>query len=119
MTLPREPTAPAHVLISTDLTFMERPPGEGRVAILREHPRHDRQHAPREAPPAHGGRLRARPREARDVQPRREREGPHWTEDDRGGGGVRAPEDGGDDHRTHEREHGHGAWADRRHQGGW
>src|SRR2546426_4335946 len=49
---------PAHVLIATILFIERRRWGRPRNAILREHPRHDREHAPGQAAENHGGRPR-------------------------------------------------------------
>src|SRR5437867_4162972 len=108
---------PAHVLIATILFIERRRWGRPRNAILREHPRHDREHAPGQAAENHGGRPLPRAREARDDEPRRKRERPNRREDDRGRRGERAAETRGDDHRADERKHGPRAGDGRGDQG--
>src|SRR2546425_12719953 len=49
---------------------MSRHGGAAGKAVLREHPRHDREHASREAAEDHGGRAVSRAREARNDEPR-------------------------------------------------
>src|SRR2546422_5160700 len=71
---------PAHVLIATILFIERRRWGRPRNAILREHPRHDREHAPGQAAENHGGGPPPPAREARDDEPRRERERPNRRE---------------------------------------
>src|SRR5438445_13467743 len=85
---------------------MSRHGGVARNAVLREHPRHDREYTSREAAEDHGGRAVSRPREARNDEPRGEREGPDRRKDDRGSGGERPLETGGHDDRDDERDHG-------------
>src|SRR5256886_8917902 len=97
---------PAHVLIATIL-FIERRRRDGPGnAILREHPRHDREHAPGQAAENHGGRPPPPAREARDDETRWKREGPKRREKDRGSRGEKGPENPGGAHSAHEPQHG-------------
>src|SRR2546426_12762618 len=75
---------PAHVLIATILFIERRRRGGPGNAILREHPRHDREHAPGQAaenhgggapPPAPGSPRGGTPREAVTPEPGGERPG--------------------------------------------
>src|SRR3989442_7984843 len=93
----------AHVLIATILFIECRRWGRSRNAILREHPRHNREHALGQAAENHGGRPPPRAREARDDEPRRERGRPKRREEGRrrrGEGGLEAR---GGEHRGAER----------------
>src|SRR2546427_1055975 len=95
---------PAHVLIATILFIERRRWGRPRNAILREHPRHDWEHALGQAAENHGGRPPPPARETPDDEPRRKRERPNRREDDRrrrGGGGL---ESRGGDYRAGERK---------------
>src|SRR2546425_9616015 len=74
---------PAHVLIATILFIERRRWGRPRNAILREHPRHDWEHALGQAAENHGGRPPPRARENRDDEPGRKRERPNRRGDDR------------------------------------
>src|SRR5207253_2925131 len=78
----------------------------GGHALLLEHPRDDREYAARPAAEGHGWRQGPRPRQTRDDEPWRERQGPDWREDDRGRRGEGDVEARWDDHRADEREHG-------------
>src|SRR2546427_7519741 len=82
---------PAHVLIATILFIERRRRGGPGNAILREHPRHDREHAPGQAVENHGGRPPPPAREARDDEPPRERGGTKRGENERGRRGEKAP----------------------------
>src|SRR2546428_3282309 len=74
---------PAHVLIATILFIERRRWGRPRNAILREHPRHDWEHALGQAAENHGGRPPPPPPATRDDEPRRKRERPNRREDER------------------------------------
>src|SRR2546421_6518380 len=66
---------PAHVLIATILFIERRRRGGPGNAILREHPRHDREHAPGQAAENHGGRPPPPAPAARGDEPPGERGG--------------------------------------------
>src|SRR3989442_8631031 len=67
---------PAHVLIATILFIERRRWGRPRNAILREHPRHDWEHALGQAAENHGGLPLPPPPETPDVVPAVDREIP-------------------------------------------
>src|SRR3989442_7544928 len=62
----------AHVLIATILFIECRRWGRSRNAILREHPRHNREHALGQAAENHGGRPPPPRRQTTDDEPRPE-----------------------------------------------
>src|SRR2546427_8589594 len=68
---------PAHVLIATILFIERRRRGGPGNAILREHPRHDREHAPGQAAENHGGAPPPPARGAREDEPPRKSESTH------------------------------------------
>src|SRR2546427_8862222 len=82
---------PAHVLIATILFIERRRWGRPRNAILREHPRHDWEHALGQAAENHGGRPPPRARGNPDEENGRERERPNRPGDDRKTPGGVAP----------------------------
>src|SRR3972149_5159406 len=77
-----------------------------RDALLQQYLGDDRRHAPRPPSEDREGREMPPPRETRDVQPRREREGSDCPHDDGGRRAERSAEARRDDHRADEREHG-------------
>src|SRR2546426_5751463 len=81
---------PAHVLIATILFIERRRWGRPRNAILREHPRHDREHAPGQTTESHGGRPPPRARRTPEDEPRRKREKTKRRENERGSPGGKA-----------------------------
>src|SRR5437879_12547458 len=92
---------PAHVRITTILFIERRRWGRPRNAILREHPRHDREHAPGQAADNHGGRPLPRLREGRDHEASRKPEWPNPGGDKRGRARERDAETRRDEHRAY------------------
>src|SRR2546427_4720049 len=82
---------PAHVLIATILFIERRRRGGPGNAILREHPRHDREHAPGQAAENHGGAPLPRPPPGPDEAPRGGRGRPEWRDKGTGRRGAEGP----------------------------
>src|SRR2546422_6861979 len=89
---------PAHVLIATILFIERRRRGGPGNAILREHPRHDREHAPGQAAENHGGGPPPPPRGGRGDETPGERGGTNRRGKDRGSPGGKGPENPGGEH---------------------
>src|SRR2546426_5097476 len=83
---------PAHVLIATILFIERRRRGGPGNAILREHPRHDREHAPGQAAENHGGRPPPRARGAPDDETPPKRGKTKRREEETGSRGGKGPQ---------------------------